>query len=108
MMPTFHHWKAGKQRNGLTFQTAADARAFDKGVVSVFNELLAGKCNCRLITNTLIVLLKKKMQFSSMHAGMTSDTSNGDPSQYKYDSQNEEDEVFMVNVWGRTMEVVLN
>lgn len=33
-----------------------------------------------------------------MHAGMTSDTSNGDPSQYKYDSQNEEDEVFMVNV----------
>ena len=26
-MPTFHHWRAGKQRNGLTFQTAADARA---------------------------------------------------------------------------------
>lgn len=45
VMPTFHHWKAGKQRNGLTFQTAADARAFDKGVVSVFNELLAGKCS---------------------------------------------------------------
>lgn len=43
VMPTFHHWKAGKQRNGLTFQTAADARAFDKGVVSAFNELIAGK-----------------------------------------------------------------
>ncbi|XP_031622119.1 sprouty-related, EVH1 domain-containing protein 2 isoform X2 [Contarinia nasturtii] len=32
VMPTFHHWRAGKQRNGLTFQTAADARAFDKGL----------------------------------------------------------------------------
>ncbi|XP_030244266.1 sprouty-related, EVH1 domain-containing protein 1 isoform X3 [Drosophila navojoa] len=40
VMPTFHHWRAGKQRNGLTFQTAADARAFDKGVLRAYNELI--------------------------------------------------------------------
>ncbi|XP_055853889.1 sprouty-related, EVH1 domain-containing protein 2 [Episyrphus balteatus] len=42
VMPTFHHWRAGKQRNGLTFQTAADARAFDKGIVRAYNELIDG------------------------------------------------------------------
>ena len=41
-MPTFHHWRAGKQRNGLTFQTAADARAFDKGILRAYNELIDG------------------------------------------------------------------
>ncbi|XP_055386802.1 sprouty-related, EVH1 domain-containing protein 1 [Condylostylus longicornis] len=42
VMPTFHHWRAGKQRNGLTFQTAADARAFDKGIVRAYNDLIDG------------------------------------------------------------------
>ncbi|TMW49782.1 hypothetical protein DOY81_005139 [Sarcophaga bullata] len=42
VMPTFHHWRAGKQRNGLTFQTAADARAFDKGILRAYNELIDG------------------------------------------------------------------
>lgn len=41
-MPTFHHWRAGKQRNGLTFQTAADARAFDKGIIRAYDELIDG------------------------------------------------------------------
>lgn len=40
VMPTFHHWRAGKQRNGLTFQTAADARAFDKGIIRAYDELI--------------------------------------------------------------------
>uniref|UniRef100_A0A1A9UXJ3 WH1 domain-containing protein n=1 Tax=Glossina austeni TaxID=7395 RepID=A0A1A9UXJ3_GLOAU len=42
VMPTFHHWRAGKQRNGLTFQTAADARAFDKGILKAYNDLIDG------------------------------------------------------------------
>lgn len=42
-MPTFHHWRAGKQRNGLTFQTAADARAFDKGIIRAYDDLIDGK-----------------------------------------------------------------
>lgn len=43
-MPTFHHWMIpGKQRNGLTFQTAADARAFDKGIIKAYDDLVDGK-----------------------------------------------------------------
>lgn len=41
-MPTFHHWKTGEKKFGLTFQTAADARAFDKGVRTAIEELLQG------------------------------------------------------------------
>ncbi|XP_021915585.1 sprouty-related, EVH1 domain-containing protein 2 isoform X5 [Zootermopsis nevadensis] len=42
VMPTFHHWKTGDKKFGLTFQTAADARAFDKGVRMAVEELLDG------------------------------------------------------------------
>jgi sprouty-related EVH1 domain-containing protein len=42
VMPTFHHWKTGEKKFGLTFQTAADARAFDKGVRTAVEELLDG------------------------------------------------------------------
>ena len=43
VMPTFHHWRTGDQKFGLTFQTAADARAFDKGVRMAVEDLLDGK-----------------------------------------------------------------
>ncbi|XP_055626288.1 sprouty-related, EVH1 domain-containing protein 2 isoform X2 [Toxorhynchites rutilus septentrionalis] len=46
VMPTFHHWRAGKQRNGLTFQTAADARAFDKGIIRAYDDLIDGMADC--------------------------------------------------------------
>ncbi|XP_014249563.1 sprouty-related, EVH1 domain-containing protein 2 [Cimex lectularius] len=42
VMPTFHHWKTGNKKFGLTFQTAADARAFDKGVKTAVEELIDG------------------------------------------------------------------
>ncbi|XP_013386483.1 sprouty-related, EVH1 domain-containing protein 2 isoform X2 [Lingula anatina] len=38
--PTFHHWRTGDRRFGLTFQTAADARAFDKGIKRAVEDLL--------------------------------------------------------------------
>ncbi|KAG5887917.1 hypothetical protein JTB14_003014 [Gonioctena quinquepunctata] len=41
-MPTFHHWKTGDKKFGLTFQAAADARAFDKGVRTAVEDLLDG------------------------------------------------------------------
>lgn len=44
-MPTFHHWRTGEKKFGLTFQTAADARAFDKGVRTAVEELLEGNFN---------------------------------------------------------------
>nr|XP_018903268.1 PREDICTED: sprouty-related, EVH1 domain-containing protein 2 isoform X1 [Bemisia tabaci] len=43
VMPTFHHWKTGDKKFGLTFNTAADARAFDKGVRIAVEELLDGR-----------------------------------------------------------------
>jgi len=42
-MPTFHHWKTGNKKFGLTFQTAADARVFDQGVKAALRDLLDGK-----------------------------------------------------------------
>lgn len=43
VMPTFHHWRTGNMKYGLTFQTAADARAFDKAVKVAVDDLLSGK-----------------------------------------------------------------
>lgn len=40
VMPTFHHWRAGEHKFGLTFQTSADARAFDKAVRVAMEDLL--------------------------------------------------------------------
>ena len=53
-MPTFHHWKTGNKKFGLTFQTAADARAFDKGVRLAIEDLLDGK-KLKLWNNTVIL-----------------------------------------------------
>ncbi|XP_003701846.1 sprouty-related protein with EVH-1 domain isoform X1 [Megachile rotundata] len=52
VMPTFHHWRTGEKKFGLTFQTAADARAFDKGVRTAVEELLEGLTNSSLCGNT--------------------------------------------------------
>lgn len=37
--PTFHHWKTEDKRFGLTFQSAADARAFLRGVRQALEDL---------------------------------------------------------------------
>ncbi|XP_068244285.1 sprouty-related, EVH1 domain-containing protein 2 isoform X1 [Palaemon carinicauda] len=42
VMPTFHHWKTGDKKFGLTFQTAHDAREFDNGVRRAVEDLLDG------------------------------------------------------------------
>lgn len=85
-MPTFVWWKcfSGKTRNGLTFQTAADSRAFDKGIVKVFSDLSRGKdwaieaTKCKLINEC----------FSCVVGGVQVKPSS--------DNQMGEDEVFMV------------
>lgn len=41
-MLTFRHWQTGNTKFGLTFQTAADASAFDKGVHMAVEDLLEG------------------------------------------------------------------
>lgn len=53
VMPTFHHWRTGEKKFGLTFLTAADAIAFDKGVRTAVEELLEG---------TTFSILKSQLQ----------------------------------------------
>uniref|UniRef100_A0A3B3RMS3 Sprouty-related, EVH1 domain-containing protein 2 n=2 Tax=Paramormyrops kingsleyae TaxID=1676925 RepID=A0A3B3RMS3_9TELE len=40
--PTFHHWKVNNRKFGLTFQSPADARAFDRGVRKAMEDLADG------------------------------------------------------------------
>ncbi|CAH2328315.1 sprouty-related, EVH1 domain-containing 1 [Pelobates cultripes] len=40
--PTFHHWKIGDKKFGLTFQSPADARAFDRGIRRAIEDLTQG------------------------------------------------------------------
>ncbi|OCT77411.1 sprouty-related, EVH1 domain-containing protein 2 [Xenopus laevis] len=40
--PTFHHWLVENRRFGLTFQSPADARAFDRGVRKAIEDLTEG------------------------------------------------------------------
>ena len=65
-MPTFHHWRTGEKKFGLTFQTAADARAFDRGVRTAVEELLEGKkiftkfsflCNIVRVTTLVEIII---------------------------------------------------
>lgn len=102
VMPTFHHWRAGKQRNGLTFQTAADARAFDKGIIRAYDDLIDGE---------LIDIIKNWMALQTPHqtwtlmsvcldyflAGINMVNSTS-WSKRKYNSHVGEDDVFMVSV----------
>ncbi len=54
--PTFHHWKTEEKRFGLTFQTHADARAFDKGVKRAVEDLLEGKIITKIISKVISAL----------------------------------------------------
>ncbi|XP_018606558.1 sprouty-related, EVH1 domain-containing protein 2 isoform X1 [Scleropages formosus] len=40
--PTFHHWKVDNKKCGLSFQSPADARAFDRGVRKAIADLTEG------------------------------------------------------------------
>ncbi|CAG00296.1 unnamed protein product, partial [Tetraodon nigroviridis] len=40
--PTFHHWKVEDRKCGLSFQSPADARAFDRGVRKAIDDLAEG------------------------------------------------------------------
>uniref|UniRef100_A0A8C4QXP3 Sprouty related EVH1 domain containing 2b n=1 Tax=Eptatretus burgeri TaxID=7764 RepID=A0A8C4QXP3_EPTBU len=40
--PIFHHWKVDDKKFGLTFQSPADARAFDRGVRKAIEDLSEG------------------------------------------------------------------
>lgn len=55
--PTFHHWKVDNRKFGLTFQSPADARAFDRGVRKAIEDLNEGTEACISI---LLVSLQRR------------------------------------------------
>uniref|UniRef100_A0A8C2KQW6 Sprouty related EVH1 domain containing 1 n=1 Tax=Cyprinus carpio TaxID=7962 RepID=A0A8C2KQW6_CYPCA len=40
--PIFHHWRIGSKKLGLTFQSPADARAFDRGIRRALEDIKQG------------------------------------------------------------------
>ncbi|KAK2878259.1 hypothetical protein Q8A67_019050 [Cirrhinus molitorella] len=40
--PIFHHWRIGNMKFGLTFQSPADARAFDRGIRRAMEDITQG------------------------------------------------------------------
>uniref|UniRef100_A0A3P9NMV0 Sprouty related EVH1 domain containing 1 n=1 Tax=Poecilia reticulata TaxID=8081 RepID=A0A3P9NMV0_POERE len=43
--PIFHHWRINDKKFGLTFQSPADARAFDRGVRRAIEDINKGFCS---------------------------------------------------------------
>ncbi|KAF8796671.1 Sprouty-related like protein [Argiope bruennichi] len=82
VMPTFHHWRTGDKKFGLTFQTAADARAFDKGVRTAVEDLLEGVgCSQRThggedADDDVFMALELPME-SRSSTGSSSESANG-------------------------------
>lgn len=66
--PTFHHWKVDNRKCGLTFQSPADARAFDRGVRKAIEDLTEGVCACmreyvKSYVYKIIIILKKYIYY---------------------------------------------
>uniref|UniRef100_A0A8D3BAW0 Sprouty-related, EVH1 domain-containing protein 2 n=1 Tax=Scophthalmus maximus TaxID=52904 RepID=A0A8D3BAW0_SCOMX len=61
--PTFHHWKVEDRRCGLSFQSPADARAFDRGVRKAIEDLAEGTWKRCSATN----LTKNKTIEANLH-----------------------------------------
>lgn len=40
--PIFHHWRTDNKKFGLTFQSPADARAFDRGIRRAMEDIKQG------------------------------------------------------------------
>lgn len=55
--PTFHHWKVDNRKFGLTFQSPADARAFDRGVRKAIEDLIEGIASCPCILRGSVGIL---------------------------------------------------
>lgn len=55
--PTFHHWKVDNKKCGLTFQSPADARAFDRGVRKALEDITEG--SVVRVETTIFTFLKR-------------------------------------------------
>lgn len=58
--PTFHHWKVEDRKCGLSFQSPADARAFDRGVRKAIEDLAEGMlCYRRSVYLTSVLVMRR-------------------------------------------------
>lgn len=53
--PIFHHWRINDKKFGLTFQSPADARAFDRGIRRAIEDINQGSCVCVCLGPLLMV-----------------------------------------------------
>lgn len=60
--PTFHHWKVEDRKCGLSFQSPADARAFDRGVRKAIEDLAEGTLRRGARSHLCLVLHKRTIE----------------------------------------------
>ncbi|KAM4664441.1 sprouty-related, EVH1 domain-containing protein 1 [Discoglossus pictus] len=67
--PTFHHWRIGDKKFGLTFQSPADARAFDRGIRCAIEDLtgLPSSCHCEAELSDSGTQLSREDRYNSHH-----------------------------------------
>lgn len=53
-IPTFHHWKTGNTKFGLTFVSASEAKAFDHSVTTAINDLLLSHGESFMLQSSLL------------------------------------------------------
>lgn len=62
--PIFHHWRINDKKFGLTFQSPADARAFDRGIRRAIEDINQG-------VSCLVVNANCMCGFLELRAGQT-------------------------------------
>ncbi|XP_071034497.1 sprouty-related, EVH1 domain-containing protein 2 isoform X4 [Parasteatoda tepidariorum] len=82
VMPTFHHWRTGDKKFGLTFQTAADARAFDKGVRMAIEDLSDDLGDDDVFMTLELPIDSRSSSGSSSFSGGSFRPGSGTPLQY--------------------------
>ncbi|XP_045072489.1 sprouty-related, EVH1 domain-containing protein 2-like [Coregonus clupeaformis] len=76
--PTFHHWKVDNKKCGLTFQSPADARAFDRGVRKAMEDLTEGST-----TSSSTIQNEAELGDDDVFTNATDSSSNSSHSQKK-------------------------
>lgn len=67
--PTFHHWRVDNRKCGLTFQSPADARAFDRGVRKAIEDLTDGVCGVFMMCSRFTLAKQKTLKPSLLNVG---------------------------------------
>lgn len=95
--PTFHHWKVDNRKCGLTFQSPADARAFDRGVRKALEDLTEGEQRTpplERLWHLKAAALRVALNLPVRSAGSTTSSST-----LQNEAELGDDDVFTVRKW---------